>query len=681
MSKADDGSSQINVHGAMVGSAVEGGTVHVQNAAGRDIHQHFYPQPDPAARFPLIHLPYSQNPNFVGREGMLARLEAQLNQVGSRVVISQAITGLGGVGKTQLALAYIYRQQAAYDVVWWLRADGVLNLAADVAALAVAVGEHSPDNADQQAAITAARRWLAQTERRWLLLVDNADELPPGALKAYLPVAGNGHILVTSRRADWSGFVGQDGILPLDVFTPAESLAFLRTRVRSGHFSAGEGDESPTTNEEEAEGLAETLGHLPLALEQAAAYVQRTGSTLAEYRALFETRWRELWADTPPPERYHSTITTTWEMAFDKIRGTAGAANLLNLCCFLAPESIPLDLVRASKPPGASEAPGGSLADPLVLNRAVAALRDYSLLRREGEAVALHRLVQMVARQQMGEERARQWVAVAIEAIIAVLPDGARLHEWDTGPIMVAHMIAAADLAMAQGAETERLAFLCNQTGYYLQFRGEYEKARPYFQRALEIREKVLGPDHPNTADSLNNMGLLLQAMGDLAGARPYYQRALDIDEKVLGPDHPNTASSLNNMGALLRAMGDLAGARPYYQRALDIREKVLGPDHPDTALSLNNMGGLLDSMGDLAGARPYFQRAYEIRRKVLGNQHPDTATGLWWLGVLAEADGNLSQARTYYAEAVAIYERALGANHPTTQQVRGFLAAIEAKL
>ncbi|HRQ41353.1 MAG TPA: FxSxx-COOH system tetratricopeptide repeat protein, partial [Chloroflexota bacterium] len=608
MSDGDSGSSQIHVQGAMVGTAVDGGTVHAQNIAGRDIRieQHFYPQPDPAARFPLIHLPYSRNPNFTGRETMLARLEAQLNAAQGTVVVSQAITGLGGVGKTQLALEYIYRHAAAYDVVWWLRADEETTLAADVAGLAVALGEHSRDNPDQQAGINAARRWLAQTDKRWLLLVDNADELPPGALEAYLPVDGNGHILVTSRRADWSGFVGPNAVLPLDVFTPDESLAFLNSRVRSvrsRHFSAFEGDESPTTNEEleEMAALAAVLGHFPLALEQAAAYVQRAESTLAEYRALFETRWRELWAEAQPPERYHATITTTWQVAFAKIRETAGAVELLNLCCFLAPENIPLDLVRAV--PQTSdffEKSDVSLSDPLVLNRAVAALRDYSLLKREGETVSLHRLVQRVARQQMGEERARQWVESAVNLLVKAWPfKQYDMTTWETSRVLLPHLQTISDLAAEYSVETENTALLNSHADFYLDYVGNLMAARPYSERALSIREKVLGPEHPHTAASLNNLGALLQTIGDYQGARPYYERALSIYEKVLGPEHPHTALSLNNLGGLLRVMGDYQGARPYYERALSIVEKVLGPEHPNTASSLNNLGYLLQAMGD----------------------------------------------------------------------------------
>ncbi|GIK59103.1 MAG: hypothetical protein BroJett015_47660 [Chloroflexota bacterium] len=607
---------------------------------------------------------------------MLARLGAQLGRAQGTVVVSQAITGLGGVGKTQLAMEYIYRQQAdpqtAYDLVWWLRADTVVNLAADMAALAVAVGAMSAENPDQQAALNAARRWLAQTDKRWLLLADNADDLPPRALNHYLPTGGKGHILITSRNPNWGGLVGQDAILPLDTFTRAEAIRFLQVRSRQ-FIAIFEGDKSPPTNrEEEAEigKLAELLGDFPLALEQAAAFMEARQMGCAAYRRLYETKRQEVWRRATPPDRYHATITTTWQMAFEQIQKRPGAVELLNLCCFLAPENIPLALFETSdffEKSDVFTASAVSLADPLALADAVAALRRYSLVAREGESLRLHRLVQTVARDRMPPELARQWAEIAIEAIIQVLPDWTRLHEWEDGPVIVAHMVAAADLATEQGIETERLAFLCNWTGFYLKFRAEYEKARPYLERALAIHEKALGPDHPDTATSLNNLGYLLRAMGDLAAARPYLERALAIHEKALGPDHPHTATSLNNLALLLQAMGDLAAARPYLERALAIREKALGPDHPHTATSLNNLALLLRAMGDLAAARPYLERALAIHEKSLGPDHPDTASSLNNLGYLLQMMGDLAAARPYLERALAIHEKSLGPDHPDT--------------
>jgi len=206
---------------------------------------------------------------------------------------------------------------------------------------------------------------------------------------------------------------------------------------------------------------------------------------------------------------------------------------------------------------------------------------------------------------------------------------------------------------------------------------GDLAGARRYLEEALAIFTRVLGPQHPNTAASLNNMGLLLKEMRDLAGARPYLEEALAIWRKEFGLEHPHTAQSLNNLGVLLTAMGDLVGARPHLEEALAIRKKVLDPEHPHMAESSNNLGGLLRAMGDLAGARPYLEETLAIRRNVLGSKHPDTATSLSNLGCLLWDMGDLAGARPYLEEASAIRKRVLGLEHADTADSLNNLGAL----
>jgi tetratricopeptide (TPR) repeat protein len=622
-----------------------GGSIHVG-----DIYHYGPPQPT----FPITNLPPA-NPHFTGRSEQLNGLT---DRAGGTTTI---IAGLGGVGKSQLMLEFAHRQRDAYDIIWWLRVDEAL--AEDFLAL----GRQlllPVDGLDQPTAVQLVRNQLSGGDKKWLLLCDNADTIEPGDLRRLLPSGPHGRILITSRNPHWRQ---QGPVLRLDVFTEREAAAFWRERLGKEE-SRGTGERGSGGEEEALRALGRELGYLPLALEHAAAYMTENHLDAAAYRALFVTRRRELWQRATPPDDYHGTITTTWEIAFEQVRQTPGAADLLNLCCFMAADSIPLDLFSAH----AAVLPdplAAIITDPIALNKAVAALSRYSLLARNGQEklVSVPRLVQTVARDRMAGEQAVFWAEVAVELVCQVRPDGQRLHEWVEGGQFLPHMEAVANLAAEQGVESARLGVLDYFIGYYLQFRGEYAAARPYYERALAIREKTLGADHPDTATSLNKLGLLLQAMGDLARARPYYERALAIQEKAFGPDHPDTAQSLNNLGLLLQAMGDLARARPYYERALAIQEKALGADHPDIATSLNNMGYLLQAMGELAGARPHYERALAIHEKALGPDDPGTALSLNNLGYLLQAMGDLAGARPYYERAVVIQEKTLGPDHPHT--------------
>ncbi|VAW43597.1 hypothetical protein MNBD_CHLOROFLEXI01-4282 [hydrothermal vent metagenome] len=597
----------------------------------------------------LHHIPHPRNRHFTGREAWLTQLEETLKE-GQTAVITQTIAGLGGIGKTQLALEYCHRHLNSYSLIYWLAAENEVTLAESVSGLGIALGLPMAQLTNPQARLAAVKDALSSKPEPWLLIIDNADTLPPKVVAAVLPSTGQGHVLITSRSQHWDALAK---VMRLDVFTPDEASHFLLER-------------SGQTNEAEAAALAKTLGYFPLALEHAAAYVRQAQCPLREYEAQFKSQRQAILAGGEIPIAYHATITTTWELAFEQVHDTLGALDLLNLCSFLAPEAIPLDLIRGMNAKTSDFLQKADvwlpelLADPLKLNKAITALHRYSLLERSGDVLTMHRLVQMIARDRMGNDRAKLWAAAAIELIIAVLPDWRKLHSWQEGSEMLPQMTAVADNAANVGFTGERLAFLANWTGFYLQHRAEHQLAKPFYERALAIREKVLGADHPDTATSLNNMGFLLQAMGDLPAARPFYERALAIWEKVLGADHPDTANSLNNMGALLRAMGDLPAARPFYQRALAIREKVLGADHPDTATSLNNMGFLLQAMGDLPAARPFYERALAIREKVLGADHPDTVISLNNLSWLYHDLGNVSEAVNLMRRAVHIWEKTI---------------------
>jgi tetratricopeptide (TPR) repeat protein len=606
----------------------------------------------PIPTFPLDNLP-APNPHFVGRADHLQTITNHFSPSPPLLVSRSplAITGLGGVGKSQLTLQFAHRERANYDLIWRLRVDEAL--AEDFLALGRAL-RLPVDGIEQPQAVQMVRNWLNSCPQRWLLLFDNADQTESGHLYPYLPANPHGRILITSRNPHWQA---RGKILRLDVFTPDEAAAFWTERLA----------QSQRLRQSDLTELAETLGRLPLAMEHAAAYMNSRQLDAAAYLELYRQRRQELWQRATPPDDYHATITTTWEIGFAQARQTPGAAGLLNLCCFLAPDDIPLDLL-VEEADALPEELAAVLRDPLARDDALTALERYSLLERTDGRLRLHRLVQEVARDRMGQEQARVWAEAAVGFLGKVYRfDQHDMSSWVICRQLLPHLSIAIEWAEQLGVMTNRAAFLNNEAGFYLQHYGALAAARPYYERALAIREKVLGPDHPDTAVSLNNLGNLLQAMGKLAAARPYYERALAIREKALGPDHHDTAQSLNNLGGLLQAMGELAAARPYYEGALAIREKALGPDHPDTAVSLNNLGALLASIGELAAARPYYERALAIREKALGPDHPDTAVSLNNLGNLLQVMGKLAAARPYYERALAIREKALGPDHPDT--------------
>ena len=579
--------------------------------------------------------------HFIGRDGALAEIEQALACQNGRVAIT-ALHGLRGVGKTTLAAAYAECHRRDYRAIWWIRAQTALSMRADLVAVGVRLGWVRADDKlaawPEEATFAAVMERLHHDGGGILLIYDNA--IDADALKPFLPLGGAARVLVTSNAHAWRG-----------VATPVE-IRLWPKEIGADYLIArtGRGAERAA-----AEALSEVLGGLPLAHEQTAAYCEHLDISLAEYHKRFKAAPARLLDDARhAPAEYHDglTVAKTFALAIEEAAKLHPAAEpLIVHAAILAPEPIPLFLFAEAR-----ELLEKALATALAgegLDEALAALRTFSLIDREAiiderdpsittDAIRLHRLVREVAAaRRVGESRGQLRRAITA-ALAAVYPDDGFSNPalWPRCALLTPHLLASCEMEMADATANAERAELLNRAGLYFHGRANYSGARLLYERALAIREKLFGSEHPDTATSLNTLARLLREQGDLMGARPLMERALAIREKVLGPEHPDTATSLANLAVLLRAQGDLAQAHPLFERALAIREKALGPDHPDTARSLGNLAVLLQAQGDPAGARPLHERALAIREKALGPNHPDTAMIREHLAVLSTREG-----------------------------------------
>jgi len=592
---------------------------------------------------PIWNVPHQRNPHFTGREELLTELEEALASVPA--VITQAITGLGGVGKTQLATEYCYRHAADYDLVWWIRSAETAALAADYAKLAGPLGLGIEDEQDQRLIVEGVRRALEQ-RGGWLLVFDNAEDRQQ--VRDFLP-HGGGHAIVTSRDPVWGGVAR-----PLAVRTwPREdSVQFLLKR---------------TDDEDEAAAseLAEALGDFPLALEHAAAYAERTGCSLARYLKLFRESHQALWARATPPDEYHATIATTWELAFQRLREESPAAtDLLSLCAFLAPDDIP----RAIIVEGADLLPerlAEEVRDPVAFDDLIAALRRYSLIEASDDALSVHRLVQTVTQDALEPEARKEWAGCAAAVVNRAFPQkSADVRTWDDCSRLLPHALAAAGAAEELGVAPKAADRLLNQVGLYLTGRADLAGAKRALQRAVAVAEAAYGPEHPEVATDVSNLGDVLHEMGDLDGARMCFERALGIDEAALGPEHPAVGIDVGNLGKVLRDLGELSMARQCHERAIAIHVAAYGEGHPTVAVGLSDLAGVLCAEGDLAGARAHLERALAIDEAAFGTDHPKVAIRVNNLGGVLHAAGDVEGARACCERALPIFEKVLGADH-----------------
>jgi tetratricopeptide (TPR) repeat protein len=608
-------------------------------------------------RRPAIFAVPPRNPHFTGRTELLELLRRHLAETRSGAVVQAgAVHGLGGVGKTQLAIEYAHRYAADYDLVWWMLAEQPTTVSGRLAQLGRRLGlAELPSLEEQVGALFDA---LGQRDR-WLLVYDNAQQAAD--LQGLWPPTGAGHVLVTSRNPAW-GRVATP--VAVDVLPRDQAVAFLVERT-------GSGDQATLTE------LADLLGDLPLALEQAAAYLEETTTTPADYLELLRDRAGELFA-LDRPTGSQQTIATTWTVALDRIRTEAAAAeDLLCLCAFLAPDDVPRSLL-VEHLEALPERLANTVGDRLGFGQALGALRRYSLVTVTDQAISTHRLVQAVVRHGLDPEPARGWAAAAVALVRAGFPAEAEdVGVWPVAARLLPHALAATDHAQALGVDPTATAGLLHQAGSYLWSQAEYSQARALHEGALSIREARLGADHLDTAHSLHNLANVLYAQGDLDGARALYERALAIRETQLGADHPDTAYTLHNLANVLYDQGDLDGARTLFERALSIREIRLGADHPDSAISLTRLASVLAAQGDLDGAIPLYERALSIRETRLGADHLDTAHSLNNLANALATQGDLDGARTLQERALSIRETHLGADHPWTATVLNDLGVI----
>jgi tetratricopeptide (TPR) repeat protein len=595
--------------------------------------------PEPGPLPPGSRMLFQRNVNFTGRENQLEALAQALLYREEAMLVTQTVQGMGGVGKTQLAVEFAYRYGRFFHGVHWINAAQPNAIGAEIAACGRAMElQPWPEMLSDQVMVTL-RAW--QRGGLKLVILDKLEQVDVAQQWLGRLDSASLCVLITTRRIDWPSNMNLRP-LQLDLFSPAESRAFLRQHL-------------PQADAQALDALAKRLGHLPLALELAGRYLKRhrrkrVEDYLAELDQALTHRSMQGWREELGSSTDHDLdVAVTFALSWKEVE-SGTAQRLFLIAGYCAPnEPIPYELLeRAAE------------LDQDECDEALDYLTGLGLLELEAPDLGptIHPLLAEYARALLplpSPEIGRgERVGVRGEGLSALADALVKMtyQANETGlperfqPLRP-HTRAVAE--WAEESDLEQAGALWSNLGYHLKMVADYAGARAAYERALHINEDAFGSMPPEVATALNNLGSVLQDLGDLAGARAAYERALHIDEDAFGPMHPEVATALNNLGSVLQDLGDLAGARAAYERALHIDEDAFGPMHPEVAIHVNNLGSVLQDMGDLEGARASFERALRIDEAVYGLDHPNVARDVNNLGLVQKAQGDLISARASF--------------------------------
>ncbi|KAJ5899929.1 hypothetical protein N7495_004673 [Penicillium taxi] len=620
--------------------------------------------------------------NFVGREAELDRLWQYFKPTDfqrRKVVI---LHGLGGIGKTQLAVQFAREHQHDFTAIFWLSGKDRGTLLQSISSVLPRLPGHLQTNkaiGDEELEQQARQvlKWLeSDGNSRWLIIFDNIDQYSPidsGIRNAYdigkfFPTADHGSILITSRLQALTE-LGQS--IPIHKLDSMESIQLL---LKNSGLSDSNNIKKPSGNPDTL-ALAERLDGLPLAIVIAAAFMRQTSTSIARYLEYYQQSWSDLQSNSNPGRQYlQGNMLQTWMISYHEIQNRApNAAKLLLLLAHFDHRDIWYELVQnASHSP---DVPGWleeTISSGLAFKDCVKPLIEFSLLetKQQEGGYTMHPVVQdwcfHITRNKMNVTPS-QLCELALISVGWAVPSSSERNYSKCQRRLISH----ANFILRGKFHGENVSIwgAFHRLGSLYRNQGKLKEAEEMYQRALAGYEKVLGPDHTSTLDTVNNFGLLYSDQGRLKEAEKMFHRALAGYEKALGPDHTSTLDTVNNFGLLYSDQGRLKEAEEMYQRALAGYEKVLGPDHTSTLDTVNNFGLLYSDQGRLKEAEEMFQRALAGRGKALGLDHPSTLQTVNNLGSLYLDQGKLKEAKEMYQRALAGREKALGPDHLSTLQ------------
>ncbi|KAB5515378.1 hypothetical protein GE09DRAFT_1231411 [Coniochaeta sp. 2T2.1] len=640
-------------------------------------------------------VPYTSNPDFVGRSGILGQLKDQLGhglaQPTGTSQLRRSLYGLGGVGKTQIALAYAYwLQQTRPEVsVFWVHASSAERFRQAYASIAeeCQIPGHDDPKVD---VLPLVKRWLEGKDRgRWLMVIDNADDTQvffgrraepatadtpglEGRVGSYIPDCAHGSVLVTTRNKE-TGSRLANGKRPIEVgqMDEDESGQLLRAKL-----------DDEELDRDEVLVLSSRLEYLPLALVQAAAFIQENSITVSEYLRLLGQSDQELvgllseeFETVGRDSETSRAVTETWILSFEQIQRQNGfAGELLSLMSLFDRQAIPLAFLSHYSEEQQGQEPRGRVQ----LTKALGVLKAFSFITEDkGQIFDMHRLVQLVTRKWLANKGTMHHFATqAISTVSHNYPYGSHENRAICGAYL-AHVHAVLKLE-STGSRDEGLAraSLLHSAAGYFDYQGQRKAAEGFLVEATKVWRKLLGEEHPDTLTSMGNLALTYSNQGRWKESEELDAQVMEVSKRVLGEEHPSTLTSMANLASTYWNQGRWKEAESLQAEELDICSRVLGEEHPDTLTSMGNLALTYSNQGRWNEAESLGVQVMEARKRVLGEEHPLTLISMGNLALTYSGQGRWEEAESLGLQVTEAWKRVLGEEHPLTLTSMGNLAS-----
>ena len=620
-------------------------------------------------------MPYERNPHFTGRDDLLALLGNKLRDTTSKKYNHRvAIYGMGGVGKTQLAIEYVYRHQTKYHSIFWISsADQAALLSGfqDIARATECVSNLDSTSVNPTEVAKAVLSWL-RTHQGWLLVMDNLDDIDVAV--GFLPdMAKGGHTLITTRNPDHLMIPAEGLEIPILGEEAAIQLLLLRCQIECG-------DDSPERIY--AAEIVKELGCLALAIEQAAAFIRSSVDGITKFVSVYrKSRHQFHGRKLPKSHPYPNSVAATFLLSFNRVRddtkhGTR-AISLLHFMAFLNPDGLLVDFLRSGSE--ALDVPLRQvIEDEIIFHDALELLRRYSLiaLTQKRDNIVIHRLVQAVIKDHLDETQLRTCRENVLSICNLLFPD---VDDTLTMAVrMECRKLQNQVLEPAVEAEafSETDSFLLYKIGRFLYLDGKFRDSERVFELWVDLNRKWTSEDHEDTLLAMGWLASALKYSGKMDQAAAMEEKILEGRKRILGDEHLQTLITMNNLAETLRHQSNLNRAAAIGEKVLEARKRILGEEHPDTLTTMNNLALTLLQQGNFDRAATMGEMVLEARKRILGEEHPDTLQSMGNIALTLHKQGNVDRAAAMEEKVLDARKRILGEEHPDTLLSMGNLAA-----